>query len=90
MYFLTLILTNANLYYSDLGILSARPNMTIKSLLSNESDRFRGIYTENYVTYHPAYAIRISTKNFGMTENVKADEKQIVNRVGSATAAILL
>lgn len=113
------------LYYSDLGILSARTNMTIKSLLSNESDRFRGIYTENYVAcqlrangyvlyywesegtaevdfliikddclipveckagshvkakslhnymekYHPAYAIRISTRNFGMTENIKA------------------
>lgn len=36
------------LYYSDLGLLSARTGMTEQSLLSQESERFRGIYAENY------------------------------------------
>lgn len=37
------------LYYSDLGLLSARTGMTEQSLLRQESERFRGIYAENYV-----------------------------------------
>lgn len=37
------------LYYSDLGLLSARTGMTEQSLLAAESERFRGIYAENYV-----------------------------------------
>nr|WP_300885810.1 AAA family ATPase [uncultured Schaedlerella sp.] len=36
------------LYYSDLGLLSARTGMTEQSLLARESERFRGIYAENY------------------------------------------
>lgn len=37
------------LYYSDLGLLSARTGMTEQSLWAPESERFRGIYAENYV-----------------------------------------
>lgn len=37
------------LYYSDLGLLSARTGMKEQSLLAPESERFRGIYAENYV-----------------------------------------
>lgn len=37
------------LYYSDLGLLSARTGMTEQALLATESERFRGIYAENYV-----------------------------------------
>lgn len=37
------------LYYSDLGLLSARTGMTEQTLLAAESERFRGIYAENYV-----------------------------------------
>ena len=36
------------LYYSDLGLLSARTGMTELSLLAQDSERFRGIYAENY------------------------------------------
>lgn len=42
-------LSSFKLYYNDLGILSAKTNMTLRSLMSPESERFRGIYTENYV-----------------------------------------
>lgn len=37
------------LYYSDLGILSARTGMTVSGLMQSESEHFRGIYAENYV-----------------------------------------
>ena len=42
-------LTAFKLYYSDMGLLSARTGMTLKSLLGSESELFRGIFTENYV-----------------------------------------
>ena len=42
-------LTAFKLYYSDIGILSARTQMNLERLLSEESERFRGIYSENYV-----------------------------------------
>lgn len=42
-------LTAFKLYYSDLGIMSARTNMTLASFLSTESEHFRGIFAENYV-----------------------------------------
>lgn len=42
-------LTAFKLYYSDMGLLSARTGMTLKRLLGNESEFFRGIFTENYV-----------------------------------------
>lgn len=118
-------LTAFKLYYSDMGILSARTNMTTGRLLSNESEHFRGIFAENYVAcalkslghelfyweskgtsevdflittgdhvipveckagehvkakslmvyrdkYNPEYAIRISGKNFGMTDGIQS------------------
>lgn len=118
-------LTAFKLYYSDMGILSARTNMTVDRLLSRESEHFRGIFAENYVAcalknlghelfywesdgiseidflittenhvipveckagehvkakslsvyrekYKPEYAIRISGKNFGMADGIKA------------------
>ncbi len=37
------------LYYSDTGIMSARIRMTLERLMSSESERFRGIFAENYV-----------------------------------------
>lgn len=42
-------LTAFKLYYSDIGILSARTQMNLERLLSDESEHFRGIYSENYV-----------------------------------------
>lgn len=42
-------LTAFKLYYSDLGLLSARTGMTLERLLGKESELFRGIFTENYV-----------------------------------------
>lgn len=113
------------LYYSDIGILSARTGMTVKRLLGSESEHFRGIFAENYVAcalrslghelfywesdgiaevdflltigehvipveckagehvkakslmvyrekYHPEYAIRISGKNFGCADGIRA------------------
>ena len=118
-------LTAFKLYYSDMGILSARTNMTVDRLLSSESEHFRGIFAENYVAYalknlghelfywesdgtsevdflittgnhvipveckagehvkakslsvyrekyKPEYAIRISGRNFGMADGIKA------------------
>lgn len=41
-------LTAFKLYYSDMGLLSARTGMTLKRLLGSESKLFRGIFTENY------------------------------------------
>ena len=38
------------LYYSDMGIMSARMGMTLDALHSKETDHFRGILTENYVS----------------------------------------
>lgn len=37
------------LYYNDLGILSARNGIDLKSLMGTESEKFRGIHAENYV-----------------------------------------
>ncbi len=42
-------LSSFKLYYSDMGIMSARMGMTIGILLSQESERFRGVFAENYV-----------------------------------------
>ena len=113
------------LYYSDMGIMSARMGMTLEAISSKETEHFRGILTENYVSialktngYHlfywesdntaevdfliqkeghvipveckagnhvkaksmmvymekfePAYAIRISGRNFGMVKGIKS------------------
>lgn len=113
------------LYYSDTGIMSARTNMNIERLMSRESERFRGIFAENYAAcalkrngyelfywesegsaeidflilkddhvipveckagdhvkskslsvyrekYKPEYSIRISARNFGMADGIKA------------------
>ena len=67
------------LYYSDMGIMSARMGMTLEALRSKETEHFRGILTENYVAialktngYDPVYAIRISTRNFGMVKGRKS------------------
>lgn len=113
------------LYYSDTGIMSARTGMNLERLMSNEAERFRGIFAENYTAcalrtngyellywesdgtsevdfliikddhvipvecksgnhvksrslsvykekYHPAYSIRISTRNFGMADQIKS------------------
>ena len=113
------------LYYSDMGIMSARIGMTLEALQSMETEHFRGILTENYVAialktngydlhywesdntaevdfliqkeshvipveckagnhvkaksmmvymekYNPSYAIRISTRNFGMAKGIKS------------------
>lgn len=67
------------LYYSDMGIMSARMGMTLEALRSKETEHFRGILTENYVAialktngYDPVYAIRISTRNFGMVKGIKS------------------
>ena len=37
------------LYYSDMGIVSARLGMTLEALQGKETEHFRGILTENYV-----------------------------------------
>ena len=116
--------TAFKLYYSDMGILSARMGMTLEALRGKETEHFRGILTENYVAialktngydlhywesdntaevdfliqkdshvipveckagshvkaksmmvymekYEPVYAIRISTRNFGMIKGIK-------------------
>lgn len=113
------------LYYSDMGIMSARMNMTLPILESREAEFFRGMLTENYVAvalktngyelnywesdntaevdfiiqkdnhaipveckagehvkaksmmvymnkYQPEYAIRISTRNFGMVNGIQS------------------
>ena len=38
------------LYYSDMGIMSAKLGMTLEALSGRETDHFRGILTENYVS----------------------------------------
>lgn len=118
-------LTAFKLYYSDMGIMSARMGMTLEAMQSRETEHFRGILTENYVSvalktngynlnywesdntaevdfliqkdnhvipveckagdhvkakslmvymnkYEPAYAVRISTRNFGFVNNIKS------------------
>ena len=113
------------LYYSDMGIMSSRMGMTLEALISRETEHFRGILTENYVSialkmngyelyywesdntaevdfliqkdshvipveckagnhvkaksmmiymqkYEPVYAIRISTRNFGLVNGIKS------------------
>ena len=42
-------LSSFKLYYSDLGLLSARTGFTLQNLLRPESDLFRGVYAENYL-----------------------------------------
>lgn len=54
--------TAFKLYYSDMGILSARMGMTLKA-------KSMMVYMEKY---EPAYAIRISTRNFGMIKGIKS------------------
>lgn len=41
-------LSSFKLYYSDMGILSAKINMNERMLLGNGSEHFRGIFAENY------------------------------------------
>lgn len=118
-------LTAFKLYYSDTGIMAARTGINLERLVSDEAERFRGIFAENYVAcalrtngyellywesggtsevdfliikddhvipvecksgnhvksrslsvyrgkYHPAYSIRISTRNFGMADQIKS------------------
>ena len=118
-------LTAFKLYYSDMGIMSARIGMSLEAMTNKETEHFRGILTENYVSialktngydlhywesdstaevdfliqkdshvipveckagehvkakslmvymekYEPAYAIRISTRNFGFVKGIKA------------------
>ena len=118
-------LTAFKLYYSDMGIMSARIGMSLEAMTSKESEHFRGILTENYVSialkskgydlhywesdsiaevdfliqrdnhvipveckagehvkakslmvymkkYDPAYAIRISARNFGFVKGIKS------------------
>ncbi|CCX86927.1 putative uncharacterized protein [Clostridium sp. CAG:590] len=38
------------LYYSDMGIMSAKLGMTLEALSGRETDHFRGILTKNYVS----------------------------------------
>ena len=38
------------LYYSDMGIMSARMGMSLEAMESKETEHFRGILTENYVS----------------------------------------
>lgn len=116
-------LSSFKLYYSDMGIMSARLGMTLGIFLGQESERFRGIFAENYLAcaltsggyelfywesdsiaevdflivkddqlipveckagdhvkakslmqymdrFHPAYAIRVSGRNFGMANGI--------------------
>jgi len=42
-------LSSFKLYYSDMGIMSARLGMTLGIFLGQESERFREIYAENYL-----------------------------------------
>lgn len=77
------------LYYSDIGIMSARLGMTLEALQGKETEHFRGILTVpveckagNHVKaksmmvymekYAPAYAIRISARNFGLVNGIKS------------------
>ena len=48
------------LYYSDLGIMSARLGMTLEALQGKETEHFRGILTENYV------AIALKTNGYDL------------------------
>ena len=48
------------LYYSDMGIMSARMRMTLEALRGKETEHFRGILTENYV------AIALKTKGYDL------------------------
>ncbi len=48
------------LYYSDMGIMSARLGMTLEALQGKETEHFRGILTENYV------AIALKTNGYDL------------------------
>ena len=48
------------LYYSDMGIMSARLGMTLEALRGKETEHFRGILTENYV------AIALKTNGYDL------------------------
>jgi len=91
-------LSSFKLYYSDMGIMSARLGMTLGIFLGQESERFRGIFAENYLAcdqlipveckagdhvkarslmqymdrFHPAYATRVSGRNFGMVNKIRS------------------
>jgi predicted AAA+ superfamily ATPase len=41
-------LASFKLYYSDTGLLAAKTNMTLEAIDYEESNHFRGIFTENY------------------------------------------
>ena len=43
-------LTAFKLYYSDMGIMSARIGMSLEAMTNKETEHFRGILTENYVS----------------------------------------
>ena len=43
-------LSSFKLYYSDMGIMSARMGITLEAMSKPQSDHFRGILTENYVS----------------------------------------
>lgn len=118
-------LSSFKLYYSDVGLLAAKTNMTLEAISSEESNHFRGVFAENYVAcslkangyellywesggkaevdflivkeahvipveckavshvkaksmmvykekYNPSYCIRISSRNFGFVNGIKA------------------
>lgn len=48
------------LYYSDMGIMSARMGMSFEAIESRETEHFRGILTENYV------AIALKTNGYDL------------------------
>lgn len=48
------------LYYSDMGIMSARLGMTLEAIQGKETEHFRGILTENYV------AITLKTNGYDL------------------------
>ncbi len=68
---------------SDLGLLCAKKDLAANDILYmvEEINDFKGGMAENYVnvqlsingyhTYKPAYAIKLSAKNFGFEDNKK-------------------
>ena len=71
------------IYVSDLGLLCAKKDLTANDILYmvEELNDFKGGIAENYVnvqltingyhTYHPTYAIKLSTKNFAFEDDRK-------------------
>ena len=70
-------------YVSDLGLICAKKDLAANDILYmvEEINDFKGGMAENYVnvqlsingyhTYKPAYAIKLSAKNFGFEDNKK-------------------